>query len=107
MNHYFGFDLIAAGIPKDQYDLLFSKQVNPVNKWKILEEYWPWIKNTTSGIVFRHTIRILYGIDELSEDNIPELQTRYEQTRKTGFYNYVIRDIANIKHCHVHSPVVA
>jgi len=107
LNHYFGFDLIAAGIPKDQYDLLFSKQVNPVNKWKILEEYWPWIKNTTSGIVFRHTIRILYGIDELSEDNIPELQTRYEQTRKTGFYNYVIRDIANIKHCHVHSPVVA
>ena len=107
LNQYFSFDLISAGISKNQTDSLFSKKVTPINKWTILKEYWPYLKNTASGIVFRYTIKILYGIDEISEDNIAELQTRYEQTRKKGFYKYIIRDIANIKHCHVHSPINA
>ena len=107
LNLYFSFDLISAGISKEQIDSLFSKQVNPINKWGILKEYWPYLKNTTSGIVFRNTIKILYGIDEISEDNIIELQNRYEQTRKKGFYKYVIQDIANIKHCHINSPIIA
>ena len=53
LNHYFSFDLISAGISKEQIDSLFSKQVNPINKWGILKEYWPYLKNTASGIVFR------------------------------------------------------
>jgi uncharacterized protein len=107
LNHYFSFDLISAGISKEHVDRLFSNQVDPINKWGILKEYWPFLKNTTSGIVFRHTIRILYGITEISEDNIIELQSRYEQTRKKGFYRHIIRDIVNIKHCHVNSPTIA
>ena len=107
LNLYFSFDLISAGISKEQIDSLFSKQVNPINKWGILKEYWPYLKNTTSGIVFRNTIRILYGIDEISEYNIIELQNRYEQTRKKGFYKYIIQDLANIKHCHINSPIIA
>ncbi|MBK7031613.1 MAG: hypothetical protein IPH45_21545 [Bacteroidales bacterium] len=105
LNHYFGFDLISAGISKEKFDKLFSKQINPVEKWHILHEYWPDLKNTASGMVFRNTIKVLYGIDEISEDNIMELQNRYEQTRKKGFYRHIIQDIANIKHCHVHSPI--
>ena len=81
--------------------------MSPSDKWQILKEYWPYLKNTASGIVFRTTIRILYGIEEISEDNIPELQNRYEQTRKKGFYKQIIRELANIKHCHVHSSNVA
>jgi hypothetical protein len=107
LNHYFGFDLISAGISKEKFDKLFSKQLNPIDKWQILNEHWPYLKNTTSGIVFRNTIKILYGIDEISEDNITELQIRYEQTRKKGFYKYIIQDIANIKHCHINSPIIA
>jgi uncharacterized protein len=107
LNHYFGFDLISAGMPKEKSDKLFSKQLNPVDKWQILSEYWSCLKNTASGIVFRNTIRTLYDIDEISEVNIMQLQNRYEQTRKKGFYKYIIRDIANISHCHVSSPIRA
>ena len=107
LNHYFSFDLISSGISKNQIDNLFSKNVTPINKWRILKEYWPYLKNTTSGIVFRHTVKILYGINDISEDNITELQNRYELTRKKGFYKYIIQDIAHIKHCHVHSPISA
>ena len=107
LNQYFSFDLISSGMLKEQFDCLFSNQVNPITKWGILNEYWPYLKNTASGIVFRNTIKILYGINEISDDNINELQNRYEQTRKKGFYKHVIQDVANIKHCHVNSPVNA
>ena len=107
LNQYFSFDLISSGMLKEQFDCLFSNQVNPITKWGILNEYWPYLKNTASGIVFRNTIKILYGINEISDDNINELQNRYEQTRKKGFYKHVIQDMANIKHCHVNSPVNA
>jgi predicted TIM-barrel fold metal-dependent hydrolase len=107
LNHYFSFDLISAGMSGEQADRLFSKEVNPMDKWEILKEFWPCLKNTASGIVFRNTIKILYGINEISEDHITQLQSRYEQTRKKGFYKHIIRNLANIKHCHVHSPVTA
>jgi hypothetical protein len=107
LNLYFSFDLISAGISKEQIDCLFSNRVNPNNKWGILKEYWPHLKNTTSGIVFRHTIKRLYEIDDISGDNIRELQNRYEQTRRKGFYKYIIQDVANITHCHVNSPNIA
>jgi len=107
LDQYFSFDLISAGMLKEQFDCLFSNQVNPITKWEILNEHWPYLKNTASGIVFRNTTRILYGINEISDDNIKELQNRYEQTRKKGFYKHVIQDVANIKHCHVNSPVNA
>lgn len=107
LNHYFSFDLVSAGMPKNQFDNLFSKQIDPIDKWRILKEYWPYLKNTASGLVFRNTIAILYDIVEISDDNILELQNRYEQTRRTGFYKHIIQDLANIKHCHVHSPIRA
>jgi hypothetical protein len=104
LNLYFSFDLISGGITKSEIGRLFSRNVIPTDKWIILKDFWPYLKNTASGIVFRTTIRILYGIDEISEDTIFELQRKYEQTRKKGFYKQIIQDIANIKHCHVHSP---
>jgi hypothetical protein len=107
LNHYFSFDLISAGMSKEQADRLFSTEVDPMDKWGILKEFWPFLKNTASGIVFRNTVKILYGISEISDDTISELQGCYEETRKEGFYHHIIRNLANIKHCHVHSPLSA
>jgi uncharacterized protein len=107
LNHYFAFDLISSGMSKGQIDNLFSRQVDPMDKWGILKGYWPYLKNTASGMVFRNTIRILYGMDGISDDKVMELQNRYLQTRKKGFYKNIIQDVANIKHCHVHSPLIA
>jgi predicted TIM-barrel fold metal-dependent hydrolase len=73
----------------------------------IVKDYWPYLKNTASGLVFRKTIKILYDIDNLSEATIKDLQKCYEQTRQRGFYKHIIQDLANIKHCHVQSPIRA
>lgn len=105
LNHYFSFDLISSGIKKEQTDRLFSKQLDPTDKWVILKDYWQYLKNTASGLVFRNTIKKLYNIDEISDETIVNLQSRYEQTRKKGFYKHIINDLANIKYCHVNNPI--
>jgi uncharacterized protein len=107
LNLYFSFDLVSTGISKEDIDNLFSKLVTPIDKWEILKVYWPYLKNTASGLVFRNTIKILYDIDEISNNNILELQNKYEQTRKKGFYKHIIQDLANIKYCHVNYPIRA
>lgn len=44
LSHYFRFDLISSGMPKEQIAALFSKQINPVDKWELLKNYWPCLK---------------------------------------------------------------
>ena len=107
LSHYFKFDLISAGMTKKQIDNLFSVQIAPLDKWKILENYWKYLKNTASGLVFRNTIKTLYNIEDITENNILELQNKYIQTRKKGFYKYIIQEKANIRYCVVHSPLKA
>lgn len=106
LNLYFKFDLVSSGLSQGQIDNLFSK-IAPIEKWGIIKDYWPYLKNTASGMVFRDTIKVLYDIDEFSDKQIVRLQSNYEQTRKKGFYKHIIRDLANIKYCQVHSPVRA
>jgi hypothetical protein len=107
LNLYFRFDLISSGMSKEQIANLFSKQINPIDKWGIVKNYWPYLRNTASGMVFRNTIKVLYDIDDMSDGIIKDLQNRYEQTRKKGFYKHIIHNLANIRYCHVHSPIRA
>lgn len=107
LNLYFRFDLISSGMSKDLIADLFSKQIDPIDKWGIIKKYWPYLKNTASGLVFRNTIKALYDIDDVSDGNIKKLQSSYELTRQKGFYRHIISDLANIRHCHVHSPIRA
>jgi predicted TIM-barrel fold metal-dependent hydrolase len=107
INLYFRFDLVSSGMSKELIGSLFSKQINPIDKWAIFKDYWPYLKNTASGLVFRNTIKVLYDIDEVSDGMINKLQNSYEKTRQKGFYKHIIQNLANIKHCHVHSPIRA
>ena len=74
LNLYFKFDLISSGMSKDLIGSLFSKQINPIDKWGIVKDYWPYLKNTASGLVFRNTIKVLYDIDDMSDGIIKDLQ---------------------------------
>ncbi len=107
LNLYFRFDLASSGMSQEQSNRFFSKTTDPIEKWDIIKSHWPYIKNTASGFVFRNTVKTLYNIENISDSSIKELQTCYESTRQKGFYRHIIQDIANIKHCHVHSPIRA
>jgi len=104
-NHYLDSDMRSAGMPEDDYARFFSHDqkeiLDPLDKWKLLEPYWPFIKNTGYGQAVTISIRELYGIGDLSADNINLLQAKYEALKKPGFYRQVLQDHANIESCQV------
>ncbi|MCP4451540.1 MAG: amidohydrolase family protein [Planctomycetes bacterium] len=101
LNHYLNSDLLVAGMPHDAYQKLFSKDVPPLQKWTILKPYWPAVKNTGYGQAVRLTIRGLYGVEEVSDRTVKQIQSGYDKTRRPGFYRHILRDLANIESCQV------
>jgi predicted TIM-barrel fold metal-dependent hydrolase len=101
LNHYFNSDLLTAGMPRQQYDKLFSRGVDPVEKWKLLEPFWPAVKNTGYGKVVRIVMKELYGVAEPSSRTIQQVQLGYERERRPGFYAHILKTLARIESCQV------
>lgn len=100
---YTKFDFVSSGMTQKETELISSSEILPLEKWKTIEPYWNRIKHTGYGQVIQHTINDLYGISELQGKLIPELQEKYINYRKKGFYEETLKR-ANIKCCIVNPP---
>jgi uncharacterized protein len=103
LSGYFASDMLTAGMPKKDHDKFFSDKVDIADKWRLIEPYWPAIKNTGYGQAARISIKELYGIDEFSAKTFPVIQSAYEKLQQTGFYKYVLQDKAKIESCQVNN----
>jgi predicted TIM-barrel fold metal-dependent hydrolase len=101
LSHYLNSDLLVAGMPKEAYDRFFARQTDPADKWRLLEPYWPAVKNTGYGQAVRIAMRQIYDVDELSGATVKKVQAGYERTRKTGFYRRVLCELGKIESCQV------
>ena len=100
---YLNSDMLSAGMPKSSHDKFFSKKSDPMEKWRLLEPYWPAIKNTGYGLAVRIAMSRLYGVDDLNANTIEKVQAGYEKTRQPGFYKRILCDMAKIESCQVNS----
>ncbi len=101
LSHYLNSDLLVAGMPKEAYDRFFSPQIDPMDKWRLLEHYWPAVKNTGYGQAVRIAMRKLYEVDDLSAQTVTQVQAGYEKTRRPGFYKHVLCEMGKIESCQV------
>jgi hypothetical protein len=102
-SHYLDSDLVVSGMSTDEFNRFFSPQVEPHEKWKLLEPYWPMIKNTGYARAVRISMAMLYEVDELSAATVDKLQQGYLKLRRPGFYEEVICQRAKIESCQVNS----
>ncbi|MHC4395717.1 MAG: amidohydrolase family protein [Planctomycetota bacterium] len=101
LSHYINYDMRAAGMSQKSYDKLFSSKIDPIDKWGILEPFWPAVKNTGYGQAVNITLKRLYDVDELSAKTIKKVQSGYEKVRRAGFYKHILCDLAKIESCQV------
>jgi predicted TIM-barrel fold metal-dependent hydrolase len=101
LSGYLGSDLLTAGMPKDAQGRFYSDDLSPLAKWKLIEPYWPAVKNTGYGRAARISLRQLYGVDELSADTVQRVQAGYERERKPGFYRKILCEMSKIESCQV------
>jgi uncharacterized protein len=101
LSHYFDSDLVSAGMGQADHDRFFSTAVDPLDKWKLIEPFWPHVKHTGYGLNVRHTLKDVYGIDDLSVESVRRLEEAYHAAIKPGFYRYLLRESGNIESCQV------
>ncbi len=101
LSHYIDSDLVTAGMPEADLARMKSHKVEPLAKWPLVAPYWPAVRHTGYGQMVRITLRELYGIDDLNEKTVPQLQKAYEAVRKPGFYKKILADMCRIESCQV------
>ncbi len=100
---YLGSDLLTAGMPPDVQAKFYSQGPTPIEKWQLLEPYWPAVKNTGYGQAARISLRQLYGVEQLSASTVEAAQAGYERVRQPGFYRQILCELGQIESCQVNS----
>lgn len=101
LSHYFDSDLVVAGMSQADHDRFFLTALDPLEKWKLFEPFWPHVKHTGYGLNVRHTLKDVYGIDDLTGETVGKLEEAYHAAIRPGFYRHILRDIGNIESCQV------
>jgi predicted TIM-barrel fold metal-dependent hydrolase len=101
LSHYFDSDLVVAGMSQADHDRFFSTALEPLDKWKLFEPFWPHVQHTGYGLNVRHTIKDVYGIEDLTRETVGRLEEAYHVAIRPGFYRHILRGIGNIESCQV------
>ena len=99
LSHYLNSDMLTAGMDSETHEKFFNPGIDPADKFKLIEPWWPAVKDTGYGQAVRISCQQLYDVDDIAPGTIKNIQAGYEKTRKPGFYKYILRDCANIESC--------
>jgi predicted TIM-barrel fold metal-dependent hydrolase len=103
LSHYIDSDLVAAGLREADMGKVKSKDLDPMEKWRLVEPYWPAVKNTGYGQAVEIAVRDLYGIDGLNANTIARVQEEYVKLVQPGFYRKALQETARIDSCQVNA----
>ncbi len=101
--HYLGDDLASAGMAADDRKRFFAPDTASDEKYRLLAPHWEKTRNTGYGLVVRHTLRGLYGEDDLDGKSAPRLAEKFRALARPGFYREIVSKKSNIEHCQVNS----
>ncbi|HOV69138.1 MAG TPA: amidohydrolase family protein [Clostridia bacterium] len=89
---YLNDTVYASGIPSDVHNCDDLE-----DKWRAFLPVWNQVKYSGYGQVVSIVARDLYGIDEITPENIAELNDRYIASLKKGYYRKYLKELAKIK----------
>jgi len=97
--HYVKEDLISSGMnPETLYEMVVrNKAVGILDKWKLIEPYWNLCRNTGYLKAVRKSAGILFGADDISADNIEELDKKFREYMAGDCYNDMLKKRCKIK----------
>ncbi|HOS03900.1 MAG TPA: amidohydrolase family protein [Candidatus Hydrogenedentes bacterium] len=89
-------DLYVSGMPIELAGALNDPQIAPRDKWRHIAPHYARCRNTGYLRNIRETVRLLYGEDDVREDNCEAISARIKALIEPGFHRYVLREVANI-----------
>lgn len=96
VSFYTTLDLISAGMPPEQAEMLQSPDVPLEKKWKMFVPFWEEIRFTGYGQSVIIGMRDLYEIDDFNKNTYRELSERVTKKNKKGLYHEIMKKRAKI-----------
>lgn len=96
-------DLVSAGMPINQWHSPFDgyapmalsdgvdplyKEPSPEEKWEIVKNYWPFVKNMGPGICARKTLQMFFGVDDFTDETVPLINARLPELQKKTYQEF-------------------
>ncbi|MBI4558078.1 MAG: amidohydrolase family protein [Candidatus Hydrogenedentes bacterium] len=102
-SHYSDSDLLVAGLDPKERDKIGNPNIDVDEKWRTVGPFYEKARHTGYLQNIRETVRMLYGEDDLREDNYRSISDRLAAMIKPGYYYPILRDVANIEYCQVNN----
>lgn len=102
-SHYLNDELRVAGMPADEAQALLMRQTPPDEKWRLLWPWWKYVRASGYARGVRESVRLLFGEPDLDDTNWQRVQQGLRALIRPGYYNRVLREVANVDHSQVHS----
>ncbi|MCX7705490.1 MAG: hypothetical protein N2115_04445, partial [bacterium] len=97
LTHYFVRDLISAGMKKDELKKITDTEIDIKKRWLIVEPYWNMARYTGYGRVLDIVCRDIYGLSEISDETIEELNKRFINLHSSsGIYDKILKKESKI-----------
>ena len=101
-------DLVSAGMPISNFqefqdtggNILRAggKPLTPEEKWAHIGPYWEEVRHTGYSRALHHTIKKLFGIDELNGDTWREISVKLAAMMRPGVYRTFLKTVCGLKH---------
>lgn len=95
-------DLITAGLPQGHAAQVLEDGIDPADKWQLVEPYWEAARTTGYVRAVDLTTERLFDM-RLCAETCVEIDARLRAMRQPGYFRHVIRDVARVDWCQVHS----
>ncbi len=101
--HYLGDDFSSAGMPEEEKRRFLAPETATEAKYSLIAPYWERTRHTGYAQAVRHTLRGLYGEDDLTAESAPRLAEKYHAMIRPGFYQEILRERSRLECCQVNS----
>ena len=102
-SHYLDSDLLSAGMPQNDYDRFFGKEVDSTEKWDLVSPFYQHTRGTGYGQCLRKSLKMLWDIDDIDASNCNEITQLLNEHVKPGFYRNILQKQTLIDHVQINS----
>lgn len=69
------------------YDPLYTEP-STEEKWELVKEYWPYVRNMGPGISARKTLQMYFGVDDFTDESVPMINEKIKELQKKSYKEF-------------------
>lgn len=95
---YLEDDLMAAGIPMDDWRFIKNSKNDFHERWTRLQPFWEFCYNTGYFRMIRKALKGIYGVEDLNAENLDQVNAQFLELQKRDRYEDILKNACNIEY---------